>query len=448
MPPTSQECLTSVKALLQFLSALPHAWTDATSAFQASLQAYVQIRTSYVTATLEPLSQHVVQVAASVQAPSVPPPREVHVAYQRGAAPVERWLRALLGLWTQENAALSTLCHGMQWDGQRPAMAAAIAEPLLSAASATLQALLPRQHHGLSAHRWLALDVVAQAESVLGPDAARWTDAWSSVPGAATHVANVLAAARDDACAFLPELLQDIQLMPVQNEHEALRVQVSDLARLGTALLRGLAAYQDVIMRLLGVRGHPTWVSHAPQPEGTAPADALWAAYTKDLLSAVTTALERTYRPPLTQAPPPPSHSRRSPQSSCSSTWHASRSNLAYVEAQIHDMASVLAPGAAAAAMQPLSAAMRTARTHYLGSWDVVVQALVEAPTPRTGPMAKMAVLGDRSRPDPLAYVGMADAGASTRSYRAWNACTAPIRSRSHHRCATRCGGTSHGRST
>lgn len=330
LPGVSNECLTSDKALLQFLYTLPEMQHNATaSAFALALQSYASVRSTYLTASLDAHMKRVVHIAAMTQQDSVPAPREAHVDYQRGTLPVQEFCAVMLSMVQQEQNAIATLFQGMAWEGWRGKTATCVLQPLVQAVNAMMPMLLPRLHHGLNAHRYMVLDFIAQTQAVFGVDGQKWIAALQGTQCDTCSFTSVLGSVRQDALLFFPELLRDIKIIPVQQNHDALQVGVSDIARLGMVLLRGLVCFQDVMLFLLQTMGSKNWV------EGQASAmspDALWADYVKDFMLSIVTSLERTcMRVSNVQVPWQPSLSRRSRRFSYSSMYNEAHTQQRYL---------------------------------------------------------------------------------------------------------------------
>jgi len=295
-PMPSQECLTSVKALLQFLSTLPDAATGSASGLSMALQAFSSVRSVYLTSSLQALQEHVLHVSAQMQNTSVRACREAYVEYQRGAAALQEWLLATTRMIQQEQQALAMLFDGMKWDHLRSSTATKILQPLMTSMNQALPTILPRLQHGLNAHRFLVLDFVGACQAVLGEDAHVWVECLQPSVCDARVLVDAYSSSRRDAQLFFPEILRDIKVIPVQGEQDVLRVSVSDLSKLGLMLLRGMLPFQDVILGVFRDMGSKNWTEagwDAPVTITTAPPEHMWSDYCRDLVGSIVSSLER-----------------------------------------------------------------------------------------------------------------------------------------------------------
>lgn len=296
-PMPSKECLTSVKALLQFLFTLPDASLGAGSGLSLALQAFSSVRSVYLTSTLQGLQEHVLQVAAQMQNTSVRACREAYVEYQRGSAALQEWLLATTRMIQQEQQALATLFDGMKWDHLRSSTATKVLQPLVASMNQALPIILPRLQHGLNAHRFLVLDFLGGCQAVLGDQAQRWVECLQPSVCDATVLVNAYASSRRDAQLFFPEILRDVKVIPVQGDQDALRVSVSDLSQLGIKLLKDMLPFQDVILGVFRDMGSKNWTETGWDATGAAlPAspEQLWSEYCKDFIGSIASSLERT----------------------------------------------------------------------------------------------------------------------------------------------------------
>ena len=290
VPTLSNECLMSITALIQFLSTLPQ--TNTASWVHEALTGYGEVRAVYLTTSVAPMSEHVAKVAASMQQPAARAPREVHVLYRRGQAGFQPWFDIMLQLMQAEQQNASSLFDGMSWQARRLDTTASIFSPLISSVSSLLPTLLPRLQHGLNAHRFVLLDFLAAASGVLGNDGQRWIATLQQKQGPSGELPAAISASYRNAQNLFSEFLRDVKVIPVQREHDALMVDVSDIARFGMRLLTHLVEYQDVLLILLQSVGARTWT----EPIGpAAPPDILYAEYIRDFLASLTTSLERAY---------------------------------------------------------------------------------------------------------------------------------------------------------
>ena len=180
----------------------------------------------------------------------------------------------------------------MSWQARRLDTTASIFSPLISSVSSLLPTLLPRLQHGLNAHRFVLLDFLAAASGVLGNDGQRWIATLQQKQGPSGELPAAISASYRNAQNLFSEFLRDVKVIPVQREHDALMVDVSDIARFGMRLLTHLVEYQDVLLILLQSVGARTWT----EPIGpAAPPDILYAEYIRDFLASLTTSLERAY---------------------------------------------------------------------------------------------------------------------------------------------------------
>lgn len=299
-PRLSDECITSIKALIQFLSTIPDA-QNSESTFLLALQSYVRVRATYIVTSVEPITRRVAQMAESVQQESVGSPREVHAEYLRGSAPFLDWLRALVMLIESEQQSATTLFQGMSWKHMYSNIITNILQPLLTHVQVQLPVILPKLQHGLKAHRFLVLDFLGASHAALGQDCERWTSALSFTQCTTSELPDAVKSLHKSALLFFPEFLRDIKVIPVQREHEALQVNVSDIARFGMILLKGLTDYQDVLVLLFTSLGSKNWTSDTNEiyntslPSSSSAAQNLWSEYTRDLMAAIVSSLERTF---------------------------------------------------------------------------------------------------------------------------------------------------------
>lgn len=392
-PMPSKECLTSVKALLQFLSTLPEAPGTTSSGLGLALQAFANVRAVYLTSSLQALQEHVLQLAAQMQNTSVRACREAYVEYQRGSAAIQEWLRAAVQMIQQEQQALATLFEDMKWDHLRSNTATKVLQPLVASMNQALPAILPRLQHGLNAHRFLTLDFVGACQSVLGEDVHVWPECLQPSVCDSSILVDAYTRSRRDAQLFFPEILRDIKVIPVQGDQDALRVGVSDLSQLGMRLLRGMMPFQDVILGVFRDMGSKNWAESWDASGGasTAVPEVLWSEYCRDLVGSIVSSLERSVA--------------AVPQPIIASIFLLN--NVVYLQKELREMAPAMQPLAVQLSDKLLAQAVRSARTAYLESWNPVVQSLVDdAAVPRPSAMSKLGALGDRSaRVDPLSYV-------------------------------------------
>jgi len=295
-PMPSKECLTSVKALLQFLSTLPDAAMGSASGLSVALQAFSAVRSVYLTSTLQGLQEHVLQVAAQMQNTSVRACREAYVEYQRGAAALQEWLLATTRMIQQEQQAIATLFDGMKWDHLRSSTLTKVLQPLITSMNHALPIILPRLQHGLNAHRFLVLDFVGACQAVLGEDVHMWAEYLQPSVCDARALVDAYTSSRRDAQLFFPEFLRDIKVIPVQGDQDVLHVGVSDLSQLGMKLLRGMLPFQDVILCVLRDMGSKNWIENGwntPDASATTYPEHLWSEYCRDLVGTIASSLER-----------------------------------------------------------------------------------------------------------------------------------------------------------
>lgn len=389
LPLLSNEFLTSVKALLQFLSTLrPASATSSEPPFSAALTAYANVRGAYCTASLSPLVSQVMKVANVAQDPSVHAPREALVEYRRGSAGLQEWLQGMLMMLQNERVITASLFEGMSWQYLETRTFTNVVQPLLSTVSHLLPSLLPRLQHGLNAHRFFVLDFLGASSAVIGTDGQRWIDALNHGVHLPMDLPTAVVQTRQDALHFFPEFLRDVKVIPVQREHDVLHAGVSDISRLGMQLLRNLAEYQDVIASLLQSLGTKNWVDAEANAQRThaMDADSLFVEYLGDFLSAIVTSLERSVV--------------AVPQPTVAAIFLLN--NITFLQQELAQMQSTLPMPVVSAGDRMLQQAQRSARTSYLESWNSVVNALTDegAGLSRTGTMGKFGGLGsnDRSR--------------------------------------------------
>ena len=361
MPHLSDECLTSIKALIQFLYTLPDTQSKSDNTFRLALKSFARVRASYLTSSMQSLTHAVVQAADQVQSQPSDIPREAHVEYVCGAAPFFEWLRALVMMMDGEQAAVSTLFQGMSWKALLGSTLSHIFQPLVTNIYTLLPRILPRLQHGLQAHRFLVLDFVRASRAALGPGCETWDALLQHTKCSPAELSNAVISSQKNAVLFFPEFLRDIKVIPVQREHDALHVDVSDIARYGIGLLRGLAHYQDILDVLLTSMGTKNWTSDAPH--APPPADGLWAEYARDMLASIISSLERAVA--------------GSPQPTVTSIFLLN--NYTYLHTELQS--SSLIPGALSACDQVLSRVLRTTRMSYLETWNGVVQSLQTEPS-------------------------------------------------------------------
>lgn len=385
LPTLSSECLTSIKALLQFLSTLEHGARRAESPFHLALASYAQVRSAYCSACLAPLVEQITGVANVVQDPSVHAPREALVEYKRGSAGFYNWLQGMLGMLQNERAIAAALFEGMSWQNVETHTFTSVVQPLVTSVSALLPTLLPRLQHGLNAHRFFVLDFLGAGSAVLGPDGQRWSSALKSTQ-LPLDLPTAMVQTRQDAVQFFPEVLRDIKVIPVQREHDVLHVDVSDIARLGVQLLRGMAEYQDVLLGLLQTLPAKNWSDSesAARTTQSTGADGLYSDYIFDVLASIVSSLERSVA--------------AVPQATVAAIFLLN--NTSYLQQEVSQMHGILPPAAAASIDQLLKQALRSARTSYLESWNNVVNSLVDdGPSlSRAGTIGKLGVLSNNER--------------------------------------------------
>lgn len=361
MPHLSDECLTSIKALIQFLYTLPDTKNKSDNAFRLALKSFARVRASYLMSSMQSLTHAVVQAADQVQSQPSDIPREAHIEYVCGDAPFFEWLRALVMMMEGEQAAASTLFQGMSWKALLGSTLSHIFQPLVTNIYTLLPRILPTLQHGLQAHRFLALDFVRASRAALGPACETWDALLRPTKCSSTELTNAVISSQKNAVLFFPEFLRDIKVIPVQREHEALHVDVSDIARYGIRLLRGLAYYQDIMDVLLTSMGSKNWTSDVPHAPPSA--DGLWAEYTRDMVASIISSLERAVA--------------GSPQPTVTSIFLLN--NFTYLHTELRSIS--LTPGAMTACDQILSRVLRTARMTYLETWNGVVQSLQTDPS-------------------------------------------------------------------
>lgn len=386
LPSLSNECLTSVKALLQFLFTLRSDAEDNTTPFSAALASYAAVRSGYCMSCVAPLAEHVTSVANTVQDPSVHAPREALVEYQRGSAGLREWLQGLLGLVQQEQAITVALFEGMDWQHLEAHTFTQIMQPLVASVRTLLPTLLPRLEHGLNAHRLLVLDFVGASTAILGPDGRNWSDVMSKGIHLPLDLSSAVVQSRQTALHFFPEFLRDVKVIPVQREHDVLHVDVSDIARLGMRLLHGITAYQDVISSLLQTLGKKNWQDDevGTQRVAVSEHEGLLVGYMADFLSVIVTSLERSVV--------------AVPQQTVAAIFLLN--NVSYLQQELAQLQGALPPAVCSAGEQLLRQVQRTARTSYLESWNSVVNALMDdgAAPSRTSPGGVFGALSGNDR--------------------------------------------------
>lgn len=294
-PGLSHDTMASDRALLQFLLSLPSG-TSAATGFSTAVELYAEVRASYLKNSLAPLTKHVSDTANGVQSVSVHGPREAVVVYTRGSARLGEWLQALVQMTQKEHDLLSTLLKDLGQPSVFGRTLAAVVRPTLALVHSVLPTLLPRLQHGLNAHRLLVLDFLGASTEALGPDGARWSALLRTMDGKNSELLDAVGGAQKDAFLFFPEFVRDVKVIPVQRNADSLDTGVSDIARLGTFLLRSLAEYQDVVLSLFQALGSRNWTASGaplPAPAGS-PAQVLYAEYATDLLASAVISLERT----------------------------------------------------------------------------------------------------------------------------------------------------------
>ena len=361
MPHLSGECLTSIKALIQFLYTLSDTQSKSDNTFRLALKSLARVRASYLTSSMQSLTHAVVQAADHVQSQPSDMPREAHVKYVCGAAPFSEWLRALVMMMESEQAAVSSLFQGMSWKALLGSTLSHIFQPIVTNINTLLPRILPRLQHGLQAHRFLALDFVRASRAALGPSCEIWNGVLQHTKCSSTELSSAVISSQKDAILFFPELLRDIKVIPVQREHEALHADVSDIARYGIRLLRDLTDYQDILTVLLTSMGTKNWTSDAS--DVSALADGLWAEYARDMLASIVSSLERAVA--------------GSSQPMIASIFLLN--NYTFLHTELRSMS--LIPGAMSACDQVLSRGLRTARVSYLETWKGIIQPLQTEPS-------------------------------------------------------------------
>ncbi|WFD29868.1 exocyst complex component exo70 [Malassezia sp. CBS 17886] len=362
LPALSPDCTTSIKALLQFLSTLPRTSAAPGEALASALATYSTVRAKFLVGSIEPLLQQVCDVASRAQDPSIHAPREVYVEYHRGMAGFQDWLRMMVRMMRNERAIAESIFDGMQWQPHLDATYTDIVKPMCESVNTLLPTLLPTLQHGLNAHRMLSLDFIASYAAALGADGRGWTGV---VPAPlAADLVSAASTVHTNTLQFFPEFIRDVKVIPVQREHDALHVNVSDIARLGVQLLRGVTEFQDVVHVLMRSLGHRNWASVGPAEGAAAPsADSLFTDYMKDLLTAIVTSLERSVA--------------AVPQPTIAAIFLLT-SNITYLQRELAALQPTLDPSTASASERVLSQALRSARTSYLESWNSVVSTLVD----------------------------------------------------------------------
>lgn len=300
VPSLTEECITSIKALLQFLSTMPDSQNKSDHAFVLALQSFAQVRAAYLTSSMEPMTRAVVNSANAVQRVSVDAPREAHAEYRRGSAPFADWFKAMISTIQAEQEAATMLFQGMSWKNMYSSTISNILQPLLSSVHDQLPIILPRLEHGLKAHRFLVLDFLSASHAVLGSDCRNWDSALQYTSCSSSVLTNAVVSSQKTALLFFPEFLRDIKVIPVQREHDVLQVGVSGIARFGMKLFQGLSEYPDVTLRLMGLLGSKNWTSDASGgqglmvPQDLSPAENLQVEYARDMLASITSSIERT----------------------------------------------------------------------------------------------------------------------------------------------------------
>lgn len=275
----------------------PSSSSSSSSSFTHALDAYVSVRGAYMKNSLQPLTQSVADVAARVQSGSMHGPREALVEYQRGSARFQPWLEALVQMAENEYAVLAGLLTDVAPANVLRDAFTEVLRPTLTYLATVLAKVLPRTQHGLNAHRLVQLDFLAATMAAFGPDAQRWTSVLQAANSPPTDTLDAVANAYKDSMLFFPEFIRDVKVIPVQREHDTFQAGVSDIARLGTKLLQGLAAYGDVVQALLHRAGQRNWTpsgAQYPPPSGDASQD-LYAEFATDLLASVVMSLERVF---------------------------------------------------------------------------------------------------------------------------------------------------------
>ncbi|WFD44761.1 exocyst complex component exo70 [Malassezia psittaci] len=378
----SNECLMSIKALLQFLYTLQMPSSGA-SPFHTALTSYASVRSKFCEMSLEPLTTQMMQVANRMQDPSIHAPREALVHYQRHSAGIHPWLQGTIDLFQNEYSLTLSLFDGMAWQSQAMQTYQKILQPIMQSIDLTLPKLLPRLEHGLHAHRMLMLDFLGASQLVLGQEAERWAEVTRSNQPSASKMLMAFKQTRQEAMQFFSEFLRDVRVIPVQREHDVLHVDVSDISKVGIELFGNVAEYRDVMMSLLRYLGKPNWLDHntyAQRPAATS-VDALYEEYMNDLFTEIVNSLERSVvavSQPTTAA-------------------LFLLINLTYLQEQVQRVQSNLPSSVISRINKMLFQSHRAARTSYLESWNNVLSALTEAPTnpSRMAAMGKFSALSN-----------------------------------------------------
>ncbi|PKI83118.1 hypothetical protein MVES_002735 [Malassezia vespertilionis] len=294
LPILSNECIMSIKALLQFLSTVPAQQSQGTP-FESALGFYANVRSDHIAQSIAPLADHVVKTAAKLQDPTVHAPREVFIPYRRGQAGLQEWLNGVLQLVQTEHTILTSLFDGLSWQTFMSTTFTNVVSRLLNTMHTMLPALLPRLRHELNAHRFLVLDFLGACTAVLGPNCERWTAVLQQGKQLSTDLYDAFANSCQHAYLFFPEFLRDVKVIPIQKEHDSVSVDVSDIARLGIYFLSSMGEYGDVLASLLQNTGQKNWVD--ADSVSNISAGGLFNEYFRDLVAAIVTALERSISP-------------------------------------------------------------------------------------------------------------------------------------------------------
>ena len=285
--------LENMRSLLFFLQGLPVAQTK--SPLSAALEAFVNVRGSYLKGSLASAMRRAADAATAVQSGSVHGVREGTIEYPRGSARFGEWFAAMYGMVYTEQQVLTNLVRGTSIESAFEDMWTAILQPLVVAVSDLIPTLLPRLHHGLNAHRMVALDFISASVAVFGADGRKWTTLLKRGESPNKDLSEAMVNSQRDALLFFPEFIRDVKIIPVQRDSSAIQSGVNDVAILGVRLIKELGGYADVVFPLLDTLGTKNWKSSGV-PYGTQSENAaqrLYDEYVVDLLASVVVSLER-----------------------------------------------------------------------------------------------------------------------------------------------------------
>lgn len=292
-PGMSAATLEHIRALLLFLQVLPT--TQTSTPFAAAIDQFVNVRGAYLKTSLAPAMRLAMSVTARAQSGSVTGVREGAIEYKRGSAHFYEWFAAMFGMVKTEEHVLASLIRGTTIEGMFEDVWTAILQPLVIAVSSLIPSLLPRLHHGLNAHRMIALDFISASTSVFGQDGRRWTSVLRRSESPNKDLADAMVNSQRDALLFFPEFIRDVKIIPVQRDSNAIQSGVSDVAMLGVRLVLELGEYKDVLFALLETLGSKNWKASGAAygtPSENVP-QRLYDEYVVDLLSSVVISLER-----------------------------------------------------------------------------------------------------------------------------------------------------------